>query len=90
MTLLNRGQSNVEHKGRVKRDAATGAVAAVRQVRRNDQAALASDLHSLHALIPPSDDLTRTEHEGKWCARLGNLGTLSISVARIGTAKARR
>src|SRR5258708_37592454 len=52
---LNRQKPDIEHQGRVRRDPAAGAACAIAQRGRNDQRALAADLHGSDALIPAGD-----------------------------------
>src|SRR5476649_1247929 len=46
---------DIEHQGRVWRDHAAGAARAIAQRGRNDQRALAADLHGGDALVPAAD-----------------------------------
>src|SRR3954447_20958385 len=56
-------QLDVEHQRRVRRDHTAGAAAAIAERRRNDERALAADLHAGDALIPAGDHLAAAEHE---------------------------
>src|SRR4051794_12955928 len=56
-------QLDVEHQRRVRRDHTAGAAAAVAERRRNDERALAADLHAGDPLIPAGDHLAAAEHE---------------------------
>src|SRR4051812_9805549 len=49
---LHSEQFDVEHQSRVRRDHAAGAAGAVAELRRDDQRALAANLHRGNALVP--------------------------------------
>src|SRR5689334_16799064 len=53
--LLHPQQFDIEHQGRVRRDYAAGAARAVAELRRDDQRALAADLHGGDAFVPARD-----------------------------------
>src|SRR6266404_962410 len=55
--LLYRQQFDVEHQRRVRRNDAARPARAVAERRRNDQGALAADLHGGDAFIPAGDHL---------------------------------
>src|SRR6267154_4067845 len=55
--LLHRQQFDIEHQRGVRRNEAAGAARAVTQCGRNDQGALAADLHRGDALVPAGDHL---------------------------------
>src|SRR5712671_6009833 len=63
--LLRSEQIDVEHQRGARRDVAAGAARAIAQVRRNDQRALAADMHGGEAFVPALDDLALAEREGK-------------------------
>src|SRR6202158_1960621 len=63
--LLHTEQIDVEHQRGARRDVAAGAARAIAQVRRNDQRALAADMHGGEAFVPALDDLALAEREGK-------------------------
>src|SRR5262252_8018572 len=50
-------QLNIEDQRGVRRDDAAGAARAVTEFGRDDERALAADLHGRHTLIPTADDL---------------------------------
>ena len=50
---------------RVRRDGITGSLRAIAKRRRDDELALAANLHAKHALIPSLDDLSRAEGEAE-------------------------
>src|SRR6185437_4354385 len=56
LELLHGEQFDVEHQGRMRRDHTAGAARAIAERGRNDQGALAADLHGGDALVPASDD----------------------------------
>src|SRR4051794_17909953 len=56
-------QLDVEHERGVGRDHAACPAAAVAERRRNDERALAANLHAGDALVPAGDHLTGAEHE---------------------------
>jgi hypothetical protein len=64
-SLLHAEQIDIEDQHGARRNDATGAARAIAQVRRNDQRALAADMHSGEAFIPALDDLALAEREGK-------------------------
>src|ERR1700730_18426863 len=55
---LHRQQFDLEDQRGVGGDGAAGAAGAVAEVGRDDEGALAADLHRADALIPTADDLT--------------------------------
>src|SRR6185437_3680869 len=61
--LFHRQQFHVEHQCRVRRDDAAGAARAVAERRRDDERALAADLHGGDALVPTLDDLARADRK---------------------------
>src|SRR5262249_4804832 len=61
--LLHREQFDVEHQRRIRGDHAAGAARAVAERRRNDQRALAADLHAGDALVPALDDAPLADRE---------------------------
>src|SRR5271168_801788 len=63
--LLHAEQIYVEHQRGARRNDAAGAARAIAQVRRNDQRALAADMHGGDAFVPALDDLALAEREGK-------------------------
>src|SRR6202521_2250729 len=63
--LRHAEQIDVEHQRGARRDVAAGAARAIAQVRRNDQRALAADMHGGEAFVPALDDLALAEREGK-------------------------
>src|SRR4051794_17104271 len=58
-------QLDLEQQRGARWDDARGAVRAVAERRRDDQAALAADLHPLHALVPAANDLAGAEPEAE-------------------------
>src|SRR2546427_13017304 len=54
---LHRQQFDVEHQRRIRRNEAAGAARAVTERGRNDQRALAADLHGSDTLVPAGDHL---------------------------------
>src|SRR6185295_8917175 len=52
-----------EHQCRVRRDHAAGAAGSVAELRRNDQRALAANLHRGDALVPAGDDAALADGE---------------------------
>src|SRR5262245_15826531 len=60
---LHRQQLDVEHQRRIRRDHAAGTAGAVAERRRNDQRALAADLHGGDALVPALDDAALADWE---------------------------
>src|SRR5258708_31669043 len=63
--LLHAEQIDVEHQRGARRDVAAGAARAIAEVRRNDQRALAADMHGGEAFVPALDDLALAERERK-------------------------
>ena len=61
--LFHRKQFHVEHQRRVRRDHAAGTARAVAELRRDDQRALAADLHRGDALVPAGDDTALADGE---------------------------
>src|SRR5579885_1722038 len=76
-------QLHLEGQLRVGRDLAHGAVA-VGQVRRDDQLALAANLHAGHALVPALDDLAATEPEREGLAAVEAAVELRTVLQRAG------
>src|ERR1700744_6074083 len=62
---LHAEQLDVEHQRRVRRDHAAGAARAVAKLRRDDQRAVAADLHGGDALVPAGDHLSLADREGE-------------------------
>src|ERR1700722_6678988 len=60
---LHAEQFDIEDQRRVRRDDAAGAAGAVAERRRNDQRALAADLHRGDALVPPGDHLPAADRK---------------------------
>src|SRR5436190_22449447 len=60
---LHAEQFDVEHQRCVGRDDAAGAPGAVAQFRRDDQGALAADLHGGDAFVPAGDHLLLTDRK---------------------------
>src|SRR5687767_5048468 len=58
-------QFDVEHQRGIRRDDTAGAASAVGKFRRQDQAALPANLHTLDTLVPPADHLAGAEAEGE-------------------------
>src|SRR5271155_3617812 len=63
--LLHAEQIDFEYQRGARRDVGAGAARAVAQVRRNDQRALAADMHGGDAFVPALDDLALADREGK-------------------------
>src|SRR5688572_25684023 len=63
-------QFDVEHQRRVRRDHASSATRAVAELGRDDQRALAADLHAGDALVPALDHLLRAETEREGLAAI--------------------
>src|SRR4029079_6857134 len=61
--LLHRQQFDIERQRGVGRNDAAGAACAISQRRRNDQGALAADLHRGDPLIPAGDNLLLPDRE---------------------------
>src|ERR1700761_7604716 len=61
--LFDPEQLDVEQKRRVRRNDAAGAARAVAERRRDDQGALAADLHGGDAFVPAADDLAHADLE---------------------------
>lgn len=62
----NSHQFNVEDKFCLWRDGGQATVLAVRELIRNEQAALASNTHAFKADVPAADDAPRALREGDW------------------------
>src|SRR5262249_57170162 len=60
---LHREQLDIEHQRRIRRDHPAGAAGAVAERGRNDQRALAADLHGGDALVPALDDAALADRE---------------------------
>src|SRR5580658_4085602 len=63
--LLHAEKIDVEDQRGSRRDDAAGAARAIAQVRRNDQRALAADMHGGDAFVPALDDLALADRERK-------------------------
>src|SRR5262245_32056391 len=61
--LLDREQLHIEHQRGIRWDDAAGAVRAVGELWRNDEAALPAHLHARDALIPARNHLTAAERK---------------------------
>src|SRR3954452_15353005 len=61
--LLHGQQFDVEHQRSVRRNDTAGAARAITEFRRNDQRALAADLHRADALIAAADHLPYADLE---------------------------
>src|SRR6478672_3953929 len=61
--LLHRQQFDVEHQCRIRRNDAAGPTRAVAERGRNDQRALAADIHRGDTLVPARDHLTLADLE---------------------------
>ena len=66
--LLHAEQLDVEHQRGVGRDHPAGAARAIAELGRDDQGALAADLHSGDPLVPAADDLPCPQAEGEGLA----------------------
>src|SRR6202161_1402201 len=62
-TLFDAEEFDAEDQGGVRRNDAAGAAAAVAELGRNDQRALAADLHGRDAFVPAGDDLMQADLE---------------------------
>src|SRR5436190_13740730 len=62
-SALHVEQLDVEHQRGVGRDHATGAARAIAERGRNDEGALAADLHGGDALVPAGNDPARADRE---------------------------
>src|SRR4051812_2402815 len=60
---LHRQQFDIEHQRRIRRDDAAGAARAITERGRNDQRALAADLHGANTLVPAGDHLTLADRK---------------------------
>src|ERR1022692_2509921 len=63
--LLQVDQLDLEQQRGVRRNDAAGPAGAIAEGRRDDQRALAADLHAGDAFVPPLDHLALPEREGK-------------------------
>src|SRR5262249_48519192 len=81
-TLLHAGERDVEDERRVRRNGGRRAPAAVREIRRNDQAPLAADAHARYAAIPTRDHLTRADREAEARAAV-ELRPFAVGPARV-------
>src|ERR1051325_11246501 len=85
-------QFDIEHQRGVGRDDAAGAAGAIAELGRDDQGALAADLHAGHALVPALDHLMRAEWERKRLAAVEGavelLALLAIVVEPAGVMHA--
>src|SRR5262249_2943046 len=61
--LFHREQLDIEHQRRVWRDHPACAARAIAERGRNDECALAADLHRGDALVPAGDDLALTDRK---------------------------
>src|SRR5262245_40916650 len=80
--LLYSEQLHFKQESRVRRDARTKAVRAVTKFRRDDQPSFTADLHRHNALVPASDDGSRSDFE---CVRL----TLVNRTVELGSIRER-
>src|SRR5256714_12038864 len=62
-SLLDLEELDIEEQRRVGRNRAAGAALTVAQLRRDDQRALAANLHPGNALVPAADDLPAAQLE---------------------------
>src|SRR5215475_9302437 len=62
-TSLHPQQFHLEHERRIRRDDAAGAARAVAELGRDDQRALAADLHAGDALVPAGDHATHADRK---------------------------
>src|SRR5262245_59019520 len=69
-SLLQVEELHLEQQRRVRRDHPAGAARAVAEVGRDQQRALAADLHAGHALVPALDDLALAEAERERAAAI--------------------
>src|SRR5258708_13214010 len=74
-------QFDVEYQSRIRRDDAAGAAGAVTEFRRDDERALAADLHGRHAFIPAADDLPPADGELDRLAAIDRAAELFTLVA---------
>src|SRR5436305_13276360 len=81
-SLLDVEQLDLEREPRVRRDVRAGAARAVAQRRRDDQLALAADLHPHHPLVPPLDDGVAAEDEHERLAALARAVELLAAVGQ--------
>src|SRR5258708_34060283 len=63
-------QFDVEDQRGIWRDDAAGPAGPVTEFGRDDERALAADLHGRHTFIPAADDLTPADGELKWLATI--------------------
>src|SRR3978361_2178791 len=63
--LLRAEPLDVEDQRGARRDVVAGAARAIAQIRRDDQRALAADMHGGDALVPALDHLALAEGEGE-------------------------
>src|SRR5579871_6635297 len=64
--LFDRQQFDVEQQRRVRRNDAAGAARAIAERRRDDQRALAANLHGGDALVPAADHVAGADREREW------------------------
>src|SRR5262245_23449614 len=81
LILLHAEKLDVEQQRSVRRDRAASAPGAIAHLRRNDEGALAADLHAGYAFIPALDDLAFAEAECEWLAAIDGRVELGALVA---------
>src|SRR6266851_1632314 len=69
-SLLHAEQLDIEHQRGVRWDHPAGAARAIAEFGRDDQGALAADLHAGDALVPALDDLPGTQAEAEGLAAI--------------------
>src|SRR5215213_11962620 len=70
MPLVDRHRVDHEHERLVRRNVGRIALGAVAELRRDHELAPSAFLDADEALVPAGDDLTRTELEREWRARV--------------------
>src|SRR5262245_758264 len=70
-------QFDVEDQRGVRRDDAAGSAGAVTEFRRDDERALAADLHGGDAFLPTGDDLAPADGKLEWLAAIDRTVELS-------------